>query len=177
MRIVEVATHAADGHVGAFLGAHLQLLHAADLAFGIEDGDADARGIGESGESRLAGVAGGGGHDHDLLVSGAVVRARAGHEAGQHLEGDVFEGARGAVPQLEHVRGHAVGVGRREALHGRDFGIGESLLICLGDARRDLFGGVVGQQSGEHLAGQVEIAHLREAGERDLRAAELIAHI
>ena len=60
-----------------------------------------------------------------IFVPGAVVRARAGHEAGQHLEGDVFEGARGAVPQLEHVRGYAVGVGRREALHGRDFGIGK----------------------------------------------------
>ncbi len=103
--------------------------HSSSTCVGTPSALAGARRF--TGVSCLASVAGGGGDDHDLLVPGAVVRARAGHEAGQHLEGDVFEGTRGAVPQLEHVCGHAVGVGRREALHGGDFGIGESLLICL----------------------------------------------
>ena len=55
--VIEVAADAADGDVIALLCGHLQILHAADFALGIKDGDARARGVGKAGECCLARIA------------------------------------------------------------------------------------------------------------------------
>ena len=112
--VVKVAADAADGDVIALLSGHLQILYAADFALGIKDGDARARGVGKAGECCLARVARRGGDDHDALGA-AVLGGGAGHEAGEHLQGDVLEGARGAAKELHHIglRGRRCPVLRR----------------------------------------------------------------
>ena len=145
--VIEVAAHPADSDVAALLRTHLELLHAGDLALWIEDGDAHTGRIGKAGKRRLSGVTRGRGDDLDLggrILGGRF--GRAGHETREHLQGNVLERARGAMPQLEDVGGHAIGVrGLREWHHGGDFIAGKGALVCLGDAGGDLVGAVVGQ--------------------------------
>ena len=101
LRVVEVALHRAHGHVRTRLRGHLQLLHLADLALRVEHGDAGARGVGEPRQRGLAGIAGGGGHNHDLLVRVAVGGRGAGHEPGQDLQRHVLERGGRAMEQLQ----------------------------------------------------------------------------
>ena len=141
--IVEVAADAADGDVIALLRGHLQILHAADFAFGIKDGDARARGVGKAGKCCLARVARRGGDDHDAL--GAAVLGRgAGHQAGEHLQGDVLEGACGAAKELHHIGLRDVsarcGV---EFDERRDLFARERAAVCLIHTGRNFFGRVI----------------------------------
>ena len=59
-------------------------------------------GVGKAGECCLARVARRSGDDHDALGA-AVLGGSAGHEAGEHLQGDVLKGARGAAKELHHI--------------------------------------------------------------------------
>ena len=79
LAVVEGAVDGADGDVAAELGDHLEALDVGDLAGGVEHGDAHAIHAREAVEGGLAGVAGGGGDDHDFL---AVLAARYAHELG-----------------------------------------------------------------------------------------------
>ena len=104
--VVEIAPDRANAHVAAGLGDHLGLLHVADAAVGIEYHDPRALDIVEALQRRLAGVAAGGGEDHDLLVH-AQLGLGGGDQPGQHGQRHVLEGRGGAAKQLEHeVRPH-----------------------------------------------------------------------
>ena len=143
--IVEVAADAADGDVIALLRGHLQILHAADFALGIKDGDACARGVGKAGECCLARVARRGGDDHDALGA-AVLGGSAGHQTGEHLQGDVFEGACGAAKELHHIGLRGVSARRSiEFDERRNLFTRERAAICLVDTRRNFFVRVIVQ--------------------------------
>ena len=141
--VVEVAADTADGDVIALLSGHLQVLDAADLALGIKDSDARARSVGKAGECCLARVARRGGDDHDAL--GAAVLGRgAGHQTGEHLQGDVLKGARGAAKELHHIG--LRGVGARcgvEFDERRDLFARERAAVCLIHTGRNFFGRVI----------------------------------
>ena len=141
--VIEVAADAADGDVAALLRGHLQILHAADLALGIKDGDARARGVGKAGECCLACVARRGGDDHDALGA-AVLGGSAGHQAGEHLQGDVLEGARGTAKELHHIGLRGVSARRSvEFDERRNLFTRERAAVCLVDTRRNFFGRVI----------------------------------
>ena len=141
--VVEVATDAADGDVVALLRGHLQVLDAANLALGIKDGDARARGVGKAGECGLAGIARCGGDDHDALGA-AVLGGSAGHQTGEHLQGDVLKGTRGAAKELHHIGLRGVSARRSvEFDERRDLFTRERAAICLVDTRRNFFGRVI----------------------------------
>ena len=143
--VVKVAADTADGDVFALLCGHLQVLDAADLALGIKDGNARARGVGKAGECGLAGVARRGGDDHDALGA-AVLGGGAGHEAGEHLQGDVLKGARGAAKELHHIGLRDVGARRCIEFDERcDLFTCERATICLVDTRRNFFVRVIVQ--------------------------------
>ena len=143
LSVIEVAADAADGDVVTLLRGHLQVLNAADLALGIKDGDARARSVGKTGECGLARVARRGGDDHDALGA-AVLGGGAGHQAGEHLQGDVLKGARGAAKELHHIG--LRGVGTRCSVkfdEGRDLFARKRAAVCLVDTRRNFFGRVI----------------------------------
>ena len=141
--VVKVAADAADGDVIALLRGHLQILHAADFALGIKDGDARARGVGKAGECGLARVARRGGDDHDALGA-AVLGGSAGHQTGEHLQSDVLEGARGAAKELHHIGLRGVGARRGvEFDERRDLLTRKRAAVCLVDTRRNFFGRVI----------------------------------
>ena len=98
LAVVKGAIDAAHGDVGAGLRGHLEMLDLGHLALGIEHRDARALHARKACERRLAGVAGGGGDDHDVP---AALRACHGHQTGQHLECHVLEGAGGAMVELK----------------------------------------------------------------------------
>ena len=72
LRVVEVAAHGAYAHVRALLRGHLRLLHGGDAAVRVKDDDARAGHVVEALERGLAGVAGGGGQDDDLIVDAVM---------------------------------------------------------------------------------------------------------
>ena len=141
--VVKVAADSADGDVAALLRGHLQVLDAADLALGIKDGDARARSVGKTGERSLARVARRGGDDHDALGA-AVLGGSAGHQTGEHLQGDVLEGACGAAKELHHIGLRDVsarcGV---EFDERRDLFARERAAVCLIHTGRNFFGRVI----------------------------------
>ena len=141
--VVEVAADAAHGDVVALLRGHLQVLDAANLALGIKDGDARARSVSKTGERGLARVARRGGDDHDAFSS-AVLGRGAGHEAGEHLQGDVLEGARGTAKELHHIGLRGVSARRSvEFDERRNLFTRERAAVCLVDTRRNFFGRVI----------------------------------
>ena len=164
--VVEVAADGADGHVGAALGGHLEVLDVGDLAVGVEDGDAGAGHVGEALERGLAGVAARGGHDHDAA---AVALAGHAHELRQHLQGHVLEGARGAVPELEHPLVAAAHGGR----HG---GGVEVLAIGGAHAPGDLVGREVVEQVPQHEAGAVLVGAGQQLVERRCPRGDVVSH-
>ena len=167
MGVVKVAADGTDGHVVAGLGGHLEVLDVGDLALGVEDGDAGVRHARKAIQGRLAGVSGGGGDDHHVT---SVACARDAHELRQHLQGDVLEGVRGAVVELEQPvcaeRGH-----RR---HGR--GVPLAAVGRL-HARRELVLGVVGKQNAQHLAGRLVEALGADGCEVHLGLTEPVRHV
>lgn len=80
------------------LGDHLEALYVRDLALRVEDGDARALDAREARQGGLAGVSRGGRDDHDVT---SVTLTCDGHEARQHLQGDVLEGAGWPMVKLE----------------------------------------------------------------------------
>ena len=100
LRIVEVAAYRAHADVFARLRRHLRLLHGAHAAVGVEDDDLRARHIAEALHRRLAGVAGRGGQDHDLVVHTELF-FRRGHQARQHRERHILKSARRPAEKLE----------------------------------------------------------------------------
>ena len=78
----------------------------AHAAVGVEDDDRDMVAVFEAFQRGLARVARCG-HGDEVVVAGAACCAllvdACAKEDGQALQGHVLEGARGAVPQLEHV--------------------------------------------------------------------------
>ena len=169
LRVVEVALDRAHVHVRAGLRAHLQLLNLAHLALRVEDGDRGAGRVCESGQRGLAGVAGGGGQDHDLLVGVAVRRRRVRHETGEDLQRNVLERGGRAVEQFEDVV-------VAERLQGRDAPVGPLLAVSVGDALRELGLGEVRQQRTEHLGGDLLIRLARQGSDVHLRLAQGIGH-
>ena len=165
--VVEVALDRAYVHVGTGLRGHLQFLHLADLAFGVEDGDAGSGRIRKSCEGGLAGVSGCGGDDHDLLVVVAVGRGGTCHEAGEDLERDILECGGRAVEQFHHVV-----VAKR--LDRGDLLVGPLFAVCFGDALGKLLFGEVGQQCAEYALGDGLIGHAGKIVDGDLGFAELI---
>ncbi len=110
-RVVEVAAHGAYAHVRALLRGHLRLLHGGHAPVRVKDDDARAGHVVEALERGLAGVAGGGGQDDDLIVD-AADRLGRGNQARQQAQRDVLERARRAAEELEdiavaHLRGAA----------------------------------------------------------------------
>ena len=161
LRIIEIALDRTHVHVGTGLRGHLQLLHLADFAFRIEHGDTSARRIGEAGEGRLAGVSGGGGDDHDLLVAIIVGRSGACHEARQDLQGHILERGGRSVEQLHHEI-------VAERLDRSDSLIGPLRPVRLRNAFLQFVLGEIRQQYGQHvkrdllvgLAGQGRDVHM-----------------
>ena len=102
LRVVEVAAHGAYAHVRALLRGHLRLLHGGDAAVRVKDDDARAGHVVEALERGLAGVAGGGGQDDDLIVD-AADRLGRGNQARQQAQRDVLERARRAAEELEDI--------------------------------------------------------------------------
>ena len=164
--VVEVALDGADGDVLAALGGHLETLDVRDLAVGVEDGDAGAGDVGEALECRLAGVAARRGDDHDAA---AVTFAGDAHELREHLECDVLEGARGAMPQLERPIVAAGDDGR----HG---GGVEVRTVRGVDAAGNLLGGEVVEEVAEDEARAVLIGAGEQALERRRALGDVIAN-
>ncbi len=157
-RSLGVVEGAGDGEsVNVFrAGAgHLALLERRGAAVGIEDEDGGAGLAEQAMNGGRAGVAGGGAEHVDRLTAhGALVAV----EVAEELEGEVFEGERGAVEELEHV-------GLLVELHdGRDVGVGEGG-VALVNERAQRLGRDVGGEAGEELVTEFWIRERREAGE------------
>ena len=144
LRVIEIALDRAHVHIGAGLRGHLQLLHLADLAFRIEHGDAGARGVRETSQRGLAGVAGRGSDDHDLLIRVAIRRSGARHETRQNLQRHIFERGSRTVEQFHHIV-------IAERLDRSDLLVGPLRAVRLVDALLELGLGVVRQQHGQHI--------------------------
>ena len=170
LAVVEVAAHRAHHDVVACLRRHLEVLDVGDLALGVEDGDAAALDAGESVQGGLAGVAGGGGDDHDLLALALGSLAGDAHELGQHLERDVFEGARRTVIELEQPV--VAERGYRAARGGVPL-----LAVGRAHALRDLGFGVVGKKCAEHQARVFLEGLVADLGEVELFLADPVRDI
>ena len=138
--IVKVALDGQHVDVVTLLGSHLQTLNLAGAAVGIENADLGAGYVGEAFQRGLSGIAGGG-HQNGNGLAVSVLFHGAGHQVGQHLQGEVFEGAGGAVIQLQrpHV---ALDGGQGSDLAGR-----EIAAVSLADGGFQLFCAIIGQES------------------------------
>ena len=103
LALVEVAAHGEHVDVAPLLRRHLQLLHLADAVARVKDHDLDAVGVLKALERGLARVAAGRDEDEHLFADAAQVAPLA-QQIGQEGERHVFEGARRAVEQLEHIQ-------------------------------------------------------------------------
>ena len=146
----------------------------AHFAFRVEDGDAAARGIGESCKSRLARIARGGGDDHDALAFGSC---GACHKAGEHLQRDVLECARGAAKELHNIGGGAICIGSLRKRHERrHFARSEGAGVCLVHACGDLVCGVIGQKGAHDLARKRGVILVCQCGDVDGGATQVVGH-
>jgi len=91
----------------------------------------------------------------------AVALARNAHELRQHLQGNVLEGAGGAMEELEEP----VGAQRRDGANGRGVPLGA---VGRAHAAGKLLGSVVGQERPKHTLGS-----LGEAADAHLGKIEL----
>ena len=149
--IVEVAPDGADGNVLAFLGHHLCPLNLGYAAVGIEHADTDAGHIPEAFQSGLAGVAGGGGENQDVLFL-TLDGLGGGEQLGQHGKRHVLKGGGGPPEQLQHGE-TAHWHGGSQVFRLEFSGVGPAhQLRHIGDIR---------QQSGENLGGHLDGAALQ----------------
>ncbi len=102
LAVIKVAAHGADLHVLPLLGHHLGLLHRRDPLIREEHQDAGALHVVKALQGGLAGVAGGGGEDDDLVLH-PLLFPGGGNELGQHGQGHVLEGGGGPVEQLQGI--------------------------------------------------------------------------
>ena len=114
LRIVKVAAHRAHTDIVALLRGHLRLLHGAHAAVGIENDNLRARHIAKALHRGLAGVAGCGGQNEDLIAYAALF-LRRGHQSRQHGERHIFKSARRPAEQLEN-KVFSDGNARREVI-------------------------------------------------------------
>ena len=124
LTIVEIAAHAVNADIVAFLRRHLLELDIAHATVRIEDDDGDMLAIGKPLQGSLAGIPARSHGDKVVVIrctSGALLVHACREEDRQALQCHVLECARGPVPQLEHV--HAIGdldnrtdIGRVEVL-------------------------------------------------------------
>ena len=156
-------------------GGHLQFLHAADPAIGIEHRAAGARHVPEAFQRGLAGIAAGG-HDNADLALFAILFGSQAHQIGQEFERDVLESQRGAMKQFQHMnafdeRAHRshIGVIPRIGSVGRvyrllDFSDGVVLQKIAQDSRGALTVALPAQ-GGQPLAGNLgkQTGHIQAA--------------
>ena len=102
LAVVKIPPHRADLHIGAGLGAHLQLLDLRNAPGGVEYEDPGAGHVVEALQGGLARVAGGGGQNHGLPGQSLLPPPR-GDQPGQQGEGHVLEGGGGAPEKLQHI--------------------------------------------------------------------------
>ena len=103
LAVVEVTAHPEHGHVRSVLGDHLFALDVRDALGRVEDDHLRVLTVCEAVEGSLAGVAARGHEDEEVVRDlAALLPALHGlrEEQGHALERNVFERARGAVPQL-----------------------------------------------------------------------------
>lgn len=92
-------------------GGHLALLQAADLPFGIEHHDLDARHIVKPVRHGAARIARGGRENHQFFIGGAQQACHPAHEPGA----EILEGAGRTVEQFQRIASpadHAQGTGK-----------------------------------------------------------------
>ena len=109
--IVKITPDGADGDIACLLGDHLGPLDLGDAAVGIEHADPDPGHIPEAFQRRLAGVAGGGGEDENVLPD-AFDFFSGGEHLGEHAQRHILKGGGGAPEQLQHgkiAHGHRGG--------------------------------------------------------------------
>ena len=106
LAVVESAAHGPHLHVVSGGGDHLLALDVAHAAIGEQHPDGNAVYALETLQGGLAGVAGGGHEDHELVIERSLLAQLLGagrEEVGQALQGHVLEGTRRPVPQLQDV--------------------------------------------------------------------------
>ena len=106
LAVVEIAAHGPHLHVVSGGGDHLLALDVAHAAIGEQHPDGNAVYALETLQGGLAGVAGGGHEDHELVIERSLLAQLLGagrEEVGQALQGHVLEGTRRPVPQLQDV--------------------------------------------------------------------------
>ena len=141
----------------------------------VHDRDAHAFLVFESFESGFARIARGGDENKEIIVELALLferRSACREEAGKALQGHVFERARGAVPQLEHVR---VGV---EGGDGTDVLVVEVLSVRLRHEIFDCFGIQIDIERLVDARCALGVRHIRER--RDLakrEARQVFGHV
>ena len=135
----------ADGHIAAFLGHHLGPLDLRHAAVGVEDGDADAVHILEAFQRGLAGVTGGSGEDHDVLLH-SLDGLGGGEQLGQHGKCHILKSGSRAPEQFQHAE-----IAYRNG-GGQVFGLEFSSVGLLHQLRHI---GDIRQQSGEDHGGHI----------------------
>ena len=146
--VVKVAPDGRDGHVAALLRHHLGTLHLRDAAVGVKYADAHAGHVPEALQSGLAGVAGGGGEDQDILFH-PLDGLRGGEQLGQHGKRHVLKSGCRPPEQLQH------GVTAYGNGGGQIFGFKFPLI---GAANQRIHIGNIRQQGGKNFRG-----HFRRA--------------
>ncbi len=155
LAVVKAAFHGQVEDIVVEHRSHLPLLQGADAAFGVHDENPDARLSADAGDGGGTGVAAGGGQD----VQAAVPFLQDFLEqAAEKLQGDVLEGQRGAVEQLQHVHGAGRPDGGHVGMCKRRIGTGDQLAQAG-------FGDVIGEQADdfEGEIGVVEVFPFLEA--------------
>ena len=163
--VVEVAADGADADVGTLLGGHLGLLNGGDAAVGVEHGDAGAGHVVEALHGRLAGVAGGGGEDQDILFH-PLDGFGGGEQLGQHGKRHVLKGGRRPPEQLQHgVAAYGNGGGQ----------VFRFKFPLIGAANQRIHIGNIRQQGGKNFRGHFRRAAL-QAGQ-PVKRGNLLGHI
>ena len=120
-------------------------LDLADTSVGVEDADADTGHIVEALQGGLAGIAGGGGEDQDVLVL-TLGGLGGGEQLGQHGKGHVLKCGGGAPEQLQDAEiAHGDGGGQVVGLKFAGIGIFDQGIHI----------GNIGQQGGQDHSGHV----------------------
>ena len=99
--IIKVTPDSTDGDIFALLAHHLPTLNLRNATIRIEHTNADTGHILEALQSGLAGIAGGGGEDQNILLH-TLGRLGSGHQLRQHRKSHILKGRGGTPEQLQH---------------------------------------------------------------------------